>query len=94
MKDLDIGGTQISLFADKLTEPKQFKVITCQGVKTQWGIRIDYTLTDLEGYAEYKVSSWNLCYKTKINALSLLGVKVELVQSKILPNKIDLTIIG
>lgn len=92
LQDADIGGNLIqTLYADTLTQPKKYMVKNAIGINTEWGVRIDYIVED--EYSEYKVSSWNIITKEKIKALDLIGKNIELIQSKILPKKMELKIL-
>lgn len=82
----DVGGN----LAQRL-DPKDVKdvlkyiVKDVTGVKTEWGIRIEFVVSD--DYADYKFSSWNIVSKAKIKPLELVGKQILISPYKANPKK-------
>lgn len=95
LQQTDLGGNDVQIFkVEDLKGTAKFSVKDVSGVKTEWGIRADYTLISEDKMTEYKISSWNIVMKGKIKITDLVGKNIELVKSRNFPKKVELTILN
>lgn len=89
LQSVEVGGNYTPvLFADMLTKPLTYLVVDAKGIKTTYGVRIDFIVQSEEGN-RYKLSSWNMLLKEKYQPLALIGRKLRLEQSSTNEKKIS-----
>ena len=82
LQDVEIGGNYVqTLYPESISGSATYTVKSAEGVKTTWGVRVDYCIVD--DSAEWRISSWNLILKAKVRPLDLVGKKIKLSPMKI-----------
>jgi len=93
MQNIEVGGNYTpTLFPDMLEKPLVYTVKEAKGIKTSYGVRVDFVVESEEGN-QYKLSSWNFLLKEKFAPLFLIGKKIKLERNSSNPKKISVEVL-
>ena len=86
---LEIGGAR-NLDISKVVKSETYTVTNVTGKKTEWGLRVDFTIRN--DYDEFILSSWNIVTSKKIKPMELLGKKI-VIEPTGNPKKVNLIVL-